>query len=330
MLRIFQQSNPLSLLLLIIFTALINLKWILHPVDISLQEYSYIGNIIFNNWLHTGNWPSSILVIIHITLVLLTGILLCFLMQQFKIITKASLIPAVVFIVLCSFFQDFFYSTPELICGIILLFLLFKIFGIYNKSKADMTYFDVGLLSGLMSLLYFPAAVFCLFGILSLFRIRSTSFREFFIYMTGLTVSYFLACTALFWFDVLPQFAEKQFHFAQLLQVSKGAFGVLSIVKISLIGTVFITALIFFSNRFSTNLIQVRKYLSAFVWLFIFSTACLFLNIPLHEGALYFEMIAVSVFISYYFYHSKNKLAPELIYLGLVGATLLFQYINFA
>ncbi|MBK7441912.1 MAG: hypothetical protein IPL12_18220 [Bacteroidetes bacterium] len=330
MLRIFQQSNPLTLLLLILFTALINLKWILHPVDISLQEYSFIGNIVFNNWLHTATWPSSIVVVIHIALVLFTGVLLCFLMQQYKIITKASLIPAVVFISLCSFFPDFFYSTPEIICGIILVFILFKIFGVYNKSKADMTYFDVGLLSGVLSLIYFPSSVFCLFGILSLFRIRSTSFREFFIYMTGLILSYFLACTALFWFDLLPEFAAKQFHIPQSLQPASGAFGVITIVKISLIGAAFVTALVFFGNRFSTNLIQVRKYLSAFVWLFIFSTACLFLNIPLHEGALYFEMIAVSVFISYYFYHSKNKLAPELIYLGLVGATLLFQYINFA
>lgn len=113
MLRIFQQSNPLTLLLLILFTALINLKWILHPVDISLQEYSFIGNIVFNNWLHTATWPSSIVVVIHIALVLFTGVLLCFLMQQYKIITKASLIRSGIYIVM-QFFSGFFTAHLKL------------------------------------------------------------------------------------------------------------------------------------------------------------------------------------------------------------------------
>lgn len=74
--------------------------------------------------------------------------------------------------------------------------------------------------------------------------------------MTGLILSYFLACTALFWFDLLPEFAAKQFHIPQSLQPASGAFGVITIVKISLIGAAFVTALVFFGNRFSTNLIQ--------------------------------------------------------------------------
>ncbi|MEI2672648.1 MAG: hypothetical protein V9F05_01290 [Chitinophagaceae bacterium] len=330
MLRIFHQSNPLTLLLLIVFTTLINLKWIISAEPITDHHYSFISNILFNNWLQINEWPVILITLLNIGFIMITGILISFLLQQFKIITKASLIPAVVFITLCSLFPDFIYGAPELLCGILLVFILFKIFGVYNKTKSDMTYFDVGLLSGFMSLLYFPAIVFCLFGILSFFRIRSTSFREFFIYCVGVVLSYFLAATLLFWFDLLPQFAELQFGFPESFNRMENSFGVITIVKLSIIGIVFITSLVFFSNKFSTNLIQVRKYLSAFVYLLIFSTACMALNIPLHDGALYFVFIAASVFVSYYSYHFKNRLAPELMFLGLVGTTLIFQYINFA
>lgn len=329
MLKFFHQSNPITLLLLIVFTTLINLKWIIDPSLLIPHHYSFIGDMIFNNWLHISAWPAVLVTVIHIGLIMSTGILLSFLLQQFKIITKASLVPAVVFVTLSSIFPDFIYSAPEIICGILLVFILFKIFGVYNKSKSDMTYFDVGLLSGIMSLLYFPAIVFCFFGILSLFRIRSTSFREFFVYCLGIILSYFLAVTTLFWFDLLPEFANAQSSIPENFNRAAASFGIITIVKLSVVGMVFIPSLVFFSNRFSTNLIQVRKYLSAFVYLLIFSTACMFLNIPLHDGALYFVIIAASVFVSYYFYHSKNRLAPELLFLALTGTTLIFQYINF-
>ena len=330
MLRLFYQSNPLTFFLLIVYAILINLKWLISPVALDPQQYSYISNIIFNNWLHVGNWSPVLIICINATILTITGIFFSFLLQQYKIITKASLIPAVVFITLCSFFPDFLHSIPEVVCGMLLVFILFKIFGVYNKTKADNTYFDTGLLTGITSLLYFPAILFCVFGMFSLFRMRSTSFREFFIFCLGVLVSYFLVGTVLFWYDVLPEFLTAQFSIPKSMNMAAGAFGVISIVKLSLIGAALVVSLVYYSNRFSANLIQVRKYLGAFVLLFIFSTGAIFMHYPLEEGGLFFAIVAASVFISYFFYHSKNRLTPELMYLGLVGTTLIFQYINFA
>lgn len=330
MLRIFQSSNPLTLLLLILYAVLVNLKWLIYPAPAELHTYSYISNIIFNKWLQLPQLPVYIVLILHIAIIVVTGILICFLMQQFKIITKPSLIPAAIFITICSIFPAILFSSPEILCGILLVWILFKTFSIYNKTKADMAYFDVGLMSSLMSLLYFPAIVFCFFGIITLFRMRSTSFRDFFIYMVGIVLGYFLIGTVVFWFDLLPEFAKAQFVLPKGILISEISFSVITIVKLSIIGIIFITALIFLSNKFSVNLIQVRKYLGAFVWLFVFAIASCFLNYPLQEYALFPVLLAVSLFISYYFYHSKNRLAAELMFLTLIGTTLIFQYINFA
>ncbi len=330
MLRIFQSSNPLTLLLLILYAVLANLKWLIYPDAAEIHNYSYISNIIFNNWLHLNQLPEIVVLTIHLAIIVVTGILICFLMQQFKIITKPSLIPAAVFITICSIFPAILFSSPEILCGIMLVWILFKIFSIYNKTKADMAYFDVGLITGLISLLYFPAIVFCFFGIIALFRMRSTSFRDFFIYLVGVLLGYFLIGTVVFWFDLLPDFVAAQFALPTGILVSEVSFSVITIVKLSIVGIIFITALLFFSNRFSVNLIQVRKYLGTFIWLFVFALASCFLNNPLQQYALFPLLLSISLFISYYFYHSKNRLAAELMFLTLLGTTLIFQYINFA
>lgn len=330
MLRIFQSSNPLTLLLLILYAVLVNLKWIIAPEAIEINSYGYISNIVFNNWLNMQQLPVSVVLIIHLGIIVVTGILSCFLMQQFKIITKPSLIPAAVFITICSLFPAILFSSPELLCGLIIVWMLFKVFIIYNKVKADMAYFDVGLMGGLISLFYFPATVFCFFGIIVLFSMRSTSFRDFFIYLIGVFLGYFLIGTALFWFDLLPDFVAAQFTLPNGISFQGSSFSANTIVKLSIVGIVFIVAIIFLGNRFSANLIQVRKYLAAFVWLLMFTLAACFLNYPIQENALYLLLLSISLFVSYYFYHSKNRFASEIMFLTLISTTLIFQYINFA
>lgn len=330
MLRIFQSSNPLSLLLLIAYAALVNLKWILHPELITMHEMSFVSTIIFIQWLHIEQLPKYIVIICNLALIITTGIVSSFLMQQYKLITKASLIPAATFITLCSLFPENLLNPPEIISGLVLIWIFFKIFSTYNKTKVSMAYFDVGLLSGIISLLFYPAIVLLFFGIIALFRMRSTSLRDFFNYCLGYLLCYFLVATLMFWFDLLPQFAGSHFKLPFAVQPNAEMLTILASVKLGLVGLVAIAAIIFFVDKMSTNLIQIRKYQGVAVWFFMFALLIFSFNLPFQAISLYHLILAVSLFVSYYFYHFKNRLVTDIVFLTLLGTTLLFQYINFA
>ena len=329
MLRLFQSSNPVSLLLLIIYAAVINLKFFIGDISAAEPVYYYMGDLIFNKWLHLGDLPAFIVPLLNLAFIVTQAVLVSMLMQGSKVNTKPSLIPALVFILLCSFFPEILLYTPAVLSGFFLIWILFKIFSAYNKSKADTLYFDTGLLNGVVSLLYFPALVFSLYSLLALIRMRSITFREFILYISGFIVIYFLTATAFFWFDLLPEFWDKQFNFTPNLTELSEYFSVIVIVKLVIIGIALVISLLFYSNRFSTNLIQVRKYLGSFISFFLFAIAVVFLNTNVNVSGLYSLLLAGSFFISYYFFHSKNRMAAEIIHITLLGATFLFQYINF-
>jgi len=328
-LRLFQSSNPLSLLLLILYAALINLKFFLGEIPTDETTYYFIGDLLFNQWLQLHRLPEFIVPFFNLACIVTQAVLISMLMQGSKVNTKPSLLPALVFILLCSFFPDILYNTPAVLSGFFLIWILFKIFSAYNKPKADNVYFDTGLLNGFISLLFFPTLVYSLYSLLAIIRMRSITFREFILFLSGFMVIYFLVATSFFWFDLLPDFWEKQFDLLPDLKKISGFFGSINLVKLFLIGIALIISLLFYSNKFSTNLIQVRKYLGSFISFFIFGIVAFLFNSNADAGGLYFLLMGTSFFISYYFFHSKNRTTPEIIHITLLGATILFQYINF-
>ncbi len=329
MLRLFQSSNPISLLLLIIYAAAINLNFFLVGSDALETNYYFIGDIVFNQWLHLDKIPQLIVSFFNLACIVTQAVLISMLMQGSKVNTKPSLIPALVFILLCSFFPDILLNTPAILSGFFIIWILFKIFSAYNKPKADTIYFDTGLLNGFVSLLFFPALVYSLYSLLAIIRMRSITVREFILYLSGFIVIYFLVATAFFWFDLLQMFWEKQFKLIPDLTNIASFFSSIIIIKLILIGIGLLISLVFYSNKFSTNLIQVRKYLGSFVSFFLFGIVAFLLNSNADAGGLYFLLMGTSFFISYYFFHSKQRMTPEIMHITLLGATILFQYINF-
>ncbi len=279
--------------------------------------------------LHTNHFAPIILPLINLIFLITQAVLISMLLQGNKITTRPTLIPASVFILLCSFFPDMLYNTPAILCGFFLIWILFKIFSAYNKPKADMIYFDTGLLNAISSILYFPSLIFSIYSLLALIRMRSITLRECVLFLSGFFVIYFLSLTALFWFDLLPEFWQSQFNFNLSQEHILQFFSAIVVVKCCLIGGVLIVALIFYSNRFSTNLIQVRKYLGSFISFFLFGLTAIFLQKQTQSAGLYSALIGCSIFISYYFFHSKNRTPPEIMHFALLGFTFLFQYINF-
>lgn len=329
MLRLFYSFNPLTFLLLAVYTVLINLHTLLHPFPATGDYQFYLSHLIFDQWLHIRALPLQALNIILLLIIFGQGILLSVLMQSFKLIAKPSLLPAMTYVLLCSLFPQLLESPAEIICVLLLLWLLNKLFNVYNKARADGSYLDAGLLTGLLSLIFFPASLFILFGWFSLVRLRSSNFREFAVFLSGLLVILFLAFTGVFWFDALPELMKGQFYFPLPPFETGDLFETIPLIKIILLTLALILSLIFLSNRYTANLIQIRKYLSTFIWLLLYAAITIFFNRPVSTASLSLLMLPAAFFISYYFYYSKATLYTELVHAGLITATFMFQYINF-
>lgn len=328
MLRLFQSSNPLSILFYFLFAGALQFHMILNPAPVADFNSTLICHLFFDQLLHIKSISPQILAGIHAFIIALQGIVLSLVIQSNKIIQKSSLIPAAVFVTMASWFPEIELFSQQIITALFFTPILFKIFSTYNKTKIDGTIFDTGLISAFASLFFYPAIVFCLYSIFAVFRLRSTSFREFLVYITGVAVIYFLVVTAFFWFDLLPAFSA-QFFLPDKMPSVELIQSPVYVVRFVLLGSVFITAIWMMGDKFSSNIVQIRKYFGSFTILLIFSIIMLFFCDQIMIADLYFLLIPLAVFIAYYFAQTKQTLYAEFIFWGMIGTAIIFQYANF-
>src|SRR5215216_1554958 len=100
MLRIFQSSNPFTIVLFLILTASLNFHYFTDPVLFDVDVLTPVAKFFLLDIIHADNIRIEILIIVHIILVALQGALISLLVRSYKILPKASLVPAVIFVTL--------------------------------------------------------------------------------------------------------------------------------------------------------------------------------------------------------------------------------------
>lgn len=328
MLRIFRNVNPVSLLLLALYTAITGYYSIAHPAVPENHDPNISTDILFFHWLHLGEIPPYISALIAEGIIFIQAILLVLLVRQFKLFPNPGLIPALIYILIFNLFPDTIYLSPLLILNFICFRMLFRIFRLYNSQKADTAIFDIGLLNGIFSVIYFPSAAFIVFSIQSLFRLRSTSFRELLVLLSGIFVILFLTATAYFWFDRLEEFTAQFTHPAFL--PADTVFPGIDIFRFCLLAGLLLFSLFYLSTRFTANLIQTRKYLGTAVFFIIFCVGTVFLQNTWRPESILLLFLPAALFIANYLANTRSRLAAEIVHMVLLGTVLLLQYVTFA
>jgi len=329
MLRLFQSTGPLQFVLLLMYSALVHMHGLLYPPTWPEQMHTFLSHWLLDEHNDLQQIPVFYVALVQLILITATGLALSTLMQRFKLVNKPTLLPAMTFVLLCSFFPGHLLALPEVWSGLLILAILFKVFSAYNKQRCDMTYFDAGALSVLATLIYWPSAILLVFSMLAMLRMRSTTFREFVIYLTGVITPVFLLGTLVFWFGGPEALRDLQMPALSFFRGQAELFSTTVIVKVSLIGAVLILALLLFAEKISSNLIQIRRYMSVTIWLLLAGIAALGTAFPAAESAFYPLLLPAAMVISYYFFHSRQLLYTEGAHAGLLIATIILQYITF-
>ncbi|MEZ5015314.1 MAG: hypothetical protein R2794_13585 [Chitinophagales bacterium] len=330
MLRLFGSSSPLTLLLIIIYAGALGLPWLLHPVEVSSTWPGFFGGVLSDRT-HV-QWQCSGLLCALVTLVVLCvqGIFISLLAQRYKILAEAGMIPAVLYITIYVLFAENGIPTLELFLNFILIWLLFRLFGIYNRQKADSIYFDAGLMNGLLAFMYFPAILFSVFSFYALFRLKPTTFREIVIWLSGILCVFFLGGTLLFWFHRTDLFLQTHVRFRNADTSWDTFFDNRTLVASVITGLLFLSALGFLAMRFSTNLIQVRRYLGASLMFVLFSVAVILVHPEPMAKTVAFAAIGMSMLIGHFLSGLRRRLYADITFAAFMLSAFILQYVIFA
>jgi len=308
---IFKQKNPGNGLLLLVYGLVLKFGILLRPSQPLRQQgdhYLYSLLVRLLNWLEL---PAFMYGCIAFFLLFMQATLLNKITVDQKMFARPNYLPGMSYMLLTSLFVEWNHFSAPLLVNTLLILMFYRVVGLYNTGKPMAGIFNVGLFTGLVTLLYQPAIVFALMIPLTLFIMRPFRIREWLIGFLGLTTPYyFLALEPLLtnnwsWNHLLPYLT------VDFPPMPSSPF---ITVSIALLVLPFIIGGYFVQANLNKMLIQNRKTWSLLLLLLILSLFIILVNNDVNYVNWVFGIIPLASFHAAAYFYPHKKLFPSLLH----------------
>ena len=177
MVSIFKASKSVVLVVLFIYTILINLNLYIYPPTIDIQVTAPLSKLVLDALQAISNGQSYILTTIFIMLMLMQAAMLNYLVDRHKLLSTYTSLPALCYVLLISLFNEHLFLSPPFLANFAVLVALAQVYSSYNNNSFTQP-FDVGLAIGIASLFYLPVLILTIFALLALNITRVFNWRE--------------------------------------------------------------------------------------------------------------------------------------------------------
>ena len=290
LIRLFKRSYLVQYLLLLILAVILWLPAMLNPQPITPPDQSFVS-------------PAYLFLVNLLGHYLLTGIILSFLitfagalllnaiLEKYDLVTKNTLVPAMVYLLVMSHQPEFLQFHPSLIPVFLMIVVLFNLFDNYTRQEAYSQIFNAGFLTGIASLFFFPTAGLFLFIWLTFFVYRLYKWREWIISLSAFLLVYFFLGIYYYLTDrLIVAFNDYVVYFSEL---PAWQFTIPSEIFIQIITGILILiilhALFLVVIHMQENVISVRKRFGSVFWFLAISLiSVLFFPEDTAEGLRFF------------------------------------------
>jgi hypothetical protein len=308
---IFRQKNPGNALVLLVYGLILKFGIILKsPGPLKFREDHYLYDVLLR-MLSPLHIPNFVYGVFAFLLIYLQATILNKICIDQKMMAKPNYLPGMAYMLMSSLFIEWNFFSAALLVNTLLIFIFYRMVELYNSTKAMSKIFNIGLLTGFVTLLYQPALVFVLMLPFSLFIMRPFRIREWLVGLLGITVPYyFLALEPLFtnrwsWRHLLPY---MEFDFPAMPSSIFITISTVLMVVPFIIGGFFVQA------NLNKMLIQIRKAWSLLLLFLIFSIFIILVNGGVNYVNWSFGLMSVAAFHGATYYYPTKRLFPLILH----------------
>jgi len=315
----FKANNPRNNFLLLLYGLALN--WplffksapaIINSNDTFLYQY-FIG--IFNKY--TNN---AIINVVAFLILFLQAVILNKIATDQKLFQRNNYLVGMSYLLITSIFHIGFSSA--LLSISVLIWILSILFNISNQGNPKKNIFNIGLLTGLAILIFFPTFLFVFFVLFGLLIFRPFRIQEWVIVVLGIIAPFYFV----FAFGYLLDKFEM-LHFPTLyFRIPKFQLTTFEISSLCLTILLSIIGFVFAQSNMRKLLVQSRNcwtIISAFLFFAIFIP--LFNKTPQFQFTL-FSLVPASIFVASNFYYPENKWFIYLSHWALVALSVVNGY----
>jgi hypothetical protein len=320
---LFRQKTPGNVMVLLFLCLLLKAPLFLYPKQISATEndedlYHWLVNLI-----NSSAGSALMASVVAFVLLYIQALTINYFMNEFKLLGKPTYLPGMAYLLVTSLLPEWSFLSSPLVAATLVLFMIPVLFGLYNVDQARGAIFNMGLLLGLSSYIYFPAASFLLCFLLGMMILKAFRFNEIVLFLLGCLTPYYLYGAYLFLNDNLSFDSFLPHVSVSVPQVRSTVWLAVSTLFLTL---PFLAGGFFVQGQLHKMLIQVRKN-----WSFILLYLVLAFFVPFVNTYTSFSnwILVAAPFACFqaaaYFYIPKKWVANALFFLS-VGFILYLQY----
>lgn len=325
MISIFKQYSPSNIFYLIPIALILCLGAFAHvPADLQTALFAPALINLTGSLLDTA-FQAQVNVLITVILTIVQGILLNRVVNQYNLLGKATFLPALMYVALASMLTPFLTLSPTLLCNFLLIWIIDKFLSIYRRTEIIPLVFDLGLIIGLGTLLYFPFILFLLSIWIGLLIFRAFNWREWIAGLLGFISIYMLMFIIYVWTEKLDQFYKIWLPLTQTFPTSLTLdvydYWVLLVPVVIL----FLFVISLRQNIFK-SVVHIRKSFQLLFVIFLIGLTSFYLNPNLQEFHFLLCLPPISIYAAYYFNFATKRWLYEPLFLLFILAILFFQW----
>lgn len=308
MIATFKQKNPGNAFILLIYGLFIKFPMFLHPKKpLYNQGDNYIYQFILKILDPFAANAPIIYSLLAFLIIFAQATLLNRIINTLRLFPKPNYLTAMSYMLATSMVADWStFSAPLLINGL-LIWIWYRLVGLYNNNSPKAAIFNVAILVGLLPLIYAPAIAYVLLLVLAIIIMRPFRVTELLVALLGVLTPYYFFFAVLYlthqWTidKIVPAFNFYLLKLPSSLWISGG---------IVLLLLPFMTGGYYVQDNLNKMLIQARKSWSLLLVMLLVSVLVILIN-PNNNYVHWMVIVApIAAFhAATYFYLSASWLA---------------------
>lgn len=326
--KAFRSLNPVNILWLIILLFALRVGYALHaPANIEFTFLEPFARLLIP-YAYEHVLSTSANIFLAGIVVLIQALLLNYLINHYNLLGKPTFLPSLMYITLSGLFTPFLVLSPPLICNFLLIWMLFKLFNLYKGDDAKSTAYDLGIIVGLGSLIYFPFIFLFLAIWIALIIFKPFNWREWVAGIIGYVTIFFFLAVFYFLNNRLNQFYNIWLPLGSKFpnRININYYNYLILIPVIII---LLLCFVKLRENFFRSYVQVRKSFQLLFFVFIITIISFYVKAEFNLNHFLLCAIPAAVFFAYYFLYATNKWVYESLFFLLLVSIIYFQFNTF-
>lgn len=321
MIAIFKQKSPVNVAVLFIFGLLLKMPLFLHPKSIIARPIDGRLYQWFVSLLPTGHL--IIYSVIAFVLLYVQALMVNYMVNEYRMIAKATYLPAMAYILMTSLLPEWNYLSSPMLANTFIIWMFIYLFRLYNSANARPQVYNIGLLAGITSYIYFPAAAFAICILLGLMILKPFRINEIILFFLGALTPYYFHAVYLFLFSQLnfanffPQISFIVPHIKNSIEL---AGSILLLTVPFLIGGYYVQV------HLRRMLIQTRKNWSVLLLYLLLAFFVPFINSDQSFHTWILVTVPFAAFHACAYFYPVRRWFPLILFFITIGYILYQQY----